>query len=156
MWLIVAAIIALTLLPAALRAGVRRARLTRPLDDAEAAESAWIELRDHIRDLRLPWTGSMTPRARERDVAGWVRGDREGLDALHRLAMCVERARYSAVPEPTADPAAEARTVMASISGEADRWQRVRAFLWPSSLMPDLRRGWDSLSDRLRRRPSIT
>jgi hypothetical protein len=129
----------------ALRRGIRRTRLNRPINAAEAAESAWLELRDHIRDLRLPWTGSMTPRARERAVTGLLMGDGEGLAALNRLTLSVERSRYAASPSTGADPASDAVTVMASVSQAAERGQRVRALLLPSSLVPDLRRAWESL-----------
>jgi hypothetical protein len=155
-WLILLAVLALVLLPAALRYGVRRARLTRPIDAGEAAEAAWVELRDHVRDLRLAWVGSMTPRAREREVAQHVVGERSALDALHRLAMSVERARYSMTPAEGSKPAADARAVMAAISRGVDWPQRVRAIFWPTSLMPDIRRGWGRLTGRLRRGPQLT
>jgi transglutaminase-like putative cysteine protease len=157
-WLILLAVMALILLPAGLRYGVRRARLTRPIDVAEGAEAAWAELRDHVRDLRLAWVGSMTPRARERDVRKHLAevDERRALDALHRLAMTVERARYSLAPAEGSKPAADARIVMASISRAVDWPQRVRAFFWPTSLMPDIRRGWKKLTGRLRRQPQLT
>lgn len=144
-WLVLLAGVALALAPMALRRGIRRARLSGPIGAAEAAESAWLELRDHIRDLRLPWTGSMTPRARERAVTGLLMGDGEGLAALNRLTLSVERSRYAASPSTGADPASDAVTVMASVSQAAERGQRVRALLLPSSLVPDLRRAWESL-----------
>jgi len=136
------------LAPMSLRRGIRRARLSRPIGDAAAAESAWLELRDHIRDLRVPWTGSMTPRARERAVGGLLMGDGEGLAALNRLALSVERSRYAASPSEGSDPASDAVTVMGSVSQGAERGQRVRALLLPSSLAPDLRRAWESLLQR--------
>jgi transglutaminase-like putative cysteine protease len=149
-WWIVLIVIALALAPAGLRLAVRRARLGRPLEPAEAAESAWLEMRDRIRDLRLPWTGSLTPRARQRAVAPLLHGDRRGLEALNRLAISVERARYAVSLAPAAAPVADAREVMAAIARPIPRGHRVRAFLWPSSLMPDIRRGWQRLTQRLR------
>jgi len=133
-----------------LRRGVRRARLNRPIDAADAAESAWLELRDHVRDLRLPWTGSMTPRARERALRGLLMGDRESLAALNRLTLSVERSRYAASPSTGADSASDAVAVMGSISQAAERGQRVRALLLPSSLVPDIRRSWEALTQRRR------
>ncbi len=149
-WLALFAAVAVGLTPMALRRGIRRSRLNRPINAAEAAESAWLELRDHIRDLRLPWTGSMTPRARERAVATLLMGDGESLAALNRLALSVERARYAASPSPAGDPAADAVTVMGSISQAAERGQRVRALLLPGSLAQDLRRAWESFMQRRR------
>jgi hypothetical protein len=88
-WWIALLVIAVALLPASLRLAVRRARMIRPLEPPEAAESAWLEMRDRIRDLRLPWSGSMTPRARERAVAPLLHCDKQGLQALNRLAISV-------------------------------------------------------------------
>jgi transglutaminase-like putative cysteine protease len=144
-WWAVLVVVALALLPAGLRLAVRRARMGRPLDPPEAAESAWLEMRDRIRDLRLPWTGSMTPRARERAIAPLLHGDPDGLQALNRLAISVERARYAVTLAPAAAPVADAREVMAVIARQTARGQRMRAFLWPTSLMPDIRRGWQRL-----------
>jgi hypothetical protein len=151
-WWILLIVVALAFVPAGLRLAVRRSRMGRPLDPPEAAESAWLEMRDRIRDLRLPWTGSMTPRARERAVAPLLRGDREGLQALSRLAISVERARYAVSLAPAASPVTDAREVMAVIARQSARGQRVRAFLWPSSLMPDIRRGWRRLTQKIRGR----
>jgi transglutaminase-like putative cysteine protease len=154
--LVLLVVVALLFVPAGLRHAVRRARLTRPLDGGAAAEAAWLEVRDHVRDLRLPWTGSMTPRGRERDLAPHLVGDRDGLDALHRLAMSVERTRYSIAPALDSDPASDARTILAAVNAAVDRSQRLKAFFWPTSLMPDIKRGWSSLTARLRRRPRLT
>jgi len=141
----------LLFLPAALRTAVRRSRMTRPLDEAAAAESAWLELRDFIRDLRLPWSGSMTPRARERSVAPLLTDDPDALGALKRLAVSVERARYARSLSPGVTPAADARTVMGALARRAQTGERVRALLWPASLLPDLRNGWSNLRRRPRR-----
>jgi hypothetical protein len=151
-WLILPAALALLLLPAGLRLAVRRARMTRPLEPPEAAESAWLEVRDRVRDLRLPWTGSMTPRAREHALAPLLHGDAAGLQALHRLAMSVERARYAVSLTPATSPAADAREVMAVVGRQTSRRSRIKAFLWPTSLMPDAKRGWRRLTQRAARR----
>jgi hypothetical protein len=147
-WWIALVVVLVALLPAGLRTAVRRARMTRPLEPPEAAESAWLEMRDRIRDLRLPWTGSMTPRARERAIAPLLHGDKRGLQALRRLAISVERARYAASLAPAATPAADAREVMAVIARQTSSGTRVKAFLWPASLLPDIRRGWQKLVQR--------
>jgi transglutaminase-like putative cysteine protease len=149
-WWIVLVVVLVALLPAGLRAAVRRARMTRPLEPPEAAESAWLEMRDRIRDLRLPWTGSMTPRARERAIAPLLHGDKQGLQALNRLAISVERARYAASLAPAATPAADAREVMAVITRQTSSSTRLKAFLWPASLLPDIRRGWQKTVGRTR------
>jgi len=149
-WLVLAVLVLLAFTPAGLRSAVRRNRLNRPMDSPDAAEAAWLELRDRIRDLRLPWTGSMTPRARERAVADLLYGDQEGLRALHRLTLSVERARYARSLAPDADPRSDVEEVLEVIGREAERTQRLRAFFLPSSLLPDIRTGWESLQTRLR------
>ncbi len=151
-WLVSLGALAFLFLPAALRTAVRRGRMTRPIDDADAAESAWLELRDFIRDLRLPWSGSMTPRARERSVAPLLSGDDEALGALKRLAISVERARYARSLPPGVSPASDAKTVMASLSRSARKGERVRALLWPASLLAELRATWRRLRPSPRRR----
>lgn len=150
-WLVPLGGLALLFLPAALRTAVRRSRMTRSLDEAAAAESAWLELRDFVRDLRLPWSGSMTPRARERSVAPLLTDDPEALGALKRLAVSVERARYARSLSPGMTPAADAKTVMGALTRRAQTGERVRALLWPASLLPDLRSGWTNLRRRPRR-----
>ncbi len=154
-WPFAILILALVFVPAALRRGIRRSRLNRPVDESAAAEMAWLELRDHVRDLRLPWTGSMTPRARERSVAPLLMDDDAGLVALGRLALSVERSRYASTPLAGSSPGQDAATVMDAINRGAERGQRVRAFLWPSSLWPDLRAAWEAFTRR-RQEPEPT
>jgi len=143
------------MLPAVTRLAIRRRRMTRPVEAGAAAESAWTELRDHILDLRLPWTGSMTPRARRRAVEPMLEGDAEGLAALARLALVVERTRYATSLPAASAPATDAREVMAVISRRADRRHRLRALLWPASLLPDLRNGWRTIRERMPRLRSV-
>ncbi len=151
-WLVLVLLVVVLLLPAGLRQGVRRNRLNRPVEQAQAAEAAWMELRDHLLDLRLPWTGSMTPRARERSVAGLLVDDTDGLQALRRLALSVERSRYATAALPGADPAIDVVEVMDVIDRRAERAQRLRAMFLPASLLPDLRRAWQAWRDGHRRR----
>jgi hypothetical protein len=135
--------------PGLSRLGLRRSRMARPVDPAAAAEAAWTELRDSMVDLRLPWTGSMTPRARERAVGQHLGRDDEALQALHRLCQAVERARYADNPLADASPASDVREVIAVLSREAGRSGRIRALLLPRSLVPDLRLTWETMSARL-------
>ncbi len=155
LWLAVIVLLIVALLPAVVRRSVRRNRMTRPIDGTQAAESAWAELRDHIRDLRLPWAGSMTPRARERAVIPMLDGHATGGAALRRLTLSVERARYATSPLPGAAPANDAKEVMAVISKAAERGQRIRAFLWPSSLLHDLRVRWAKVRQRFARQEPL-
>ena len=130
--------------------------MARAVDGGASSEYAWLELRDRILDLRLPWTGSLTPRARSRFVEPLLGGDGDGVAALERLSLTVERARYASSPVPGAQPAEDARQIMAAIGRGVDWKRRVRAFLWPTSLMPELRGIWAGLRTRMRSRPEIT
>jgi transglutaminase-like putative cysteine protease len=155
-WWLVGILAAIALVtPAVTRQVIRRRRMTRPVEEGEAAEAAWVELRDHIIDLRLPWTGSMTPRARERAIEPMLEGDVAGKAALKRLMLTVERARYATSVQPGSRPAEDAREVMSVISKACDPGQRVLAVLWPASLLPDLRVGWARLRARMRRPQSV-
>jgi transglutaminase-like putative cysteine protease len=150
-WLFVLLAVAVLFAPGLARWGVRRARLSRPIDGTAAAEAAWSELRDHMRDLSLPWTGSMTPRARARTVEPLLAGDVAGLSALGRLSLSVERARYAASPMPGATPAADVKTVMDGIDKGVEWQERLRALLLPRSLLPDIRAAWRRAADGRRR-----
>jgi transglutaminase-like putative cysteine protease len=150
-WLVLIGLGVVGCIPGLSRLGLRRSRMARPVDAAAAAEAAWSELRDSMLDLRLPWTGSMTPRAREGSVGQHLGRDPEALQALHRLSLAVERARYADSPMDGASPASDAREVIAVLSREAGRSGRIRALLLPVSLVPDLRLSWEMMSERLRR-----
>jgi hypothetical protein len=150
-WLVILVVIALAFTPALIRIGVRRSRLARAIDGGPSCEHAWLELRDRILDLRLPWTGSLTPRARRRFVEPLVGGDPDAVAALDRLSLTVERARYAAAPVPGADPAGDARDIITAVTRAVDRKRRFWAFWWPASLMPEIRLGWAHLRARFHR-----
>jgi hypothetical protein len=154
-WLVLIGLGLLACVPALSRWGLRRARMSRPLDDAAAAEAAWTELRDSMLDLRLPWTGSMTPRARERSVAQLLGRDPDALQALQRLARSVERARYADHPMAGGSPGSDATTVIAVLSRSAGRAGRLRAAMLPASLLNEIRERADDLRSRMHawRRP---
>lgn len=152
-WLVILVVIALSLSPGMIRWGVRRSRLARAIDGGVSAEYAWLELRDRIVDLRLPWTGSVTPRARITFVEPLLGGDPDALAALDRLSLTVERSRYASSPLAGAQPGDDARTIMAVLSLESSRSVRFRAFFWPRSLMPEIRVSLRRLRTRMRRRP---
>ncbi len=154
-WLLAVVVVIAAAFPAVTRLAIRRRRMTRPLDEGEAAEAAWLELRDRIIDLRLPWAGSLTPRARQRVIEPMLEGDAVGQVALKRLALTVERARYARSIASGSTPAEDARVVMAVIAHTAEPGQRLRALLWPASLLPDLRAGARRLRTRTRRPQSV-
>jgi hypothetical protein len=66
----------------------------------------------------------------------------DGVEALDRLVLAVERLRYSRGRD-AADPEAvvgDTRTVLAALHGGADESARRRARWWPASVLPWRRR----------------
>ncbi len=139
-WLLLLLVPLVIVLPGLVRQSIGRSRLRTTGDSARAAEAAWVELRDRIRDLGLAWTGSLTPRARARFVEPLLDGDPDATEALDRLALTVERARYARTAAAEATPGSDAQTVLDAIARGVPRSRRVRAWLWPTSLLPDVRR----------------
>jgi hypothetical protein len=136
-WLLMVAALVLIFGPAMIRVGLRRSRLARAEGEAVEAESAWRELRDRVRDLRLPWPSALTPRARRADIAPWISGDDDGLAALDRLTLSVERSRFARTPLADAQPIDDMLVVTASIARRQDRRARLIAYLLPRSLWTD-------------------
>lgn len=147
-WLIAMGVLLALALPGLLRRAIRRHRLMEPAEGASAVEAAWLELRDTMIDLGLPWTGSLTPRARGRSIQTFLYDDQDGLLALDRLSSCVERARYASSPPADARPGDDAQVVMSALTRVAARGRRIRAALFPASLLPDLRAQTEQLRER--------
>ncbi|MBA2444888.1 MAG: transglutaminase domain-containing protein [Nocardioidaceae bacterium] len=147
-WLMVLAALLALAVPGLLRRAIRRHRLIEPNEGASAAEAAWLELRDTMLDLGLPWTGSMTPRARGRSIQRFLYEDPDGLSALNRLTSCVERARYASSLPADAHPGEDVRTVVSALTRVAARGRRIRAALIPASLLPDLRAQTEQLREK--------
>jgi transglutaminase-like putative cysteine protease len=135
---------------------VRRRQSSRRLSGAP--EPAWEELEAMARDLGVPWPSGRSPRqTRDRlvDHLGPTQHDPEverprrgadvspdGVAALDRLVLAVERLRYSRGRD-SGDPEAvvtDARTVLTALHGGADDSARRRARWWPASVLPWRRR----------------
>ncbi|MDA2814979.1 DUF3488 and transglutaminase-like domain-containing protein [Nocardiopsis sp. RSe5-2] len=134
----VAGALVLLLVPAAVRTVVRRSRVARAGGgSAEAAAAAWREVRALAVDLGLRWTPAESPRAaagRLGEECGLAEADAE---ALRRLALAEEAARYA--PSPAAAPpgalVADLRRASAAMRRSRGRGTRARAVLLPRSLM---------------------
>ena len=137
---------------------VRRRQRRRALADGSAA-ALWDELAATARDLGFPWLPSATPRQIARRLAELVRGAEPGeetgaagrrvrrpdstaaaIDAIRRLALAEEAASYGRPGSPAATgPLAPAlRGARRGLLRAVPRRTRVRARLWPASLMS----GW--------------
>ncbi|HJU96858.1 MAG TPA: DUF3488 and transglutaminase-like domain-containing protein [Jiangellaceae bacterium] len=102
-------------------------------DPVRAAEAAWSDLRDTVRDAGLEWNEAATPRATGRRVANAAHLDQDSRDLVTHLVTTTERARYSATPaDPTGlreDSAMLRRTIMRSRS----LIERIGAMIWPAA-----------------------
>ncbi len=145
-------LVLLLLLPSTVRRrqGVRR--LTG------SPEPAWAELEATARDLGVPWPSGRSPRqTRDRlvDQLGSTHPDDQverprhgaeaspdGVAALDRLVLSLERLRYSRGQDAGEAEAvvADTRTVLSALHGGADERARRRARWWPASVLPWRRR----------------
>jgi transglutaminase-like putative cysteine protease len=138
---------------------VRRRRRRRALADGSAA-ALWDELAATARDLGFPWQPCATPRQIARRLAELVRGAEPGeetgaaagrhvrrpdstdtaIDAIRRLALAEEAASYARPGSPAAaGPLAPAlRSARRGLLWAVPRRTRLRARLWPASLMSGL------------------
>ncbi|MEP9380940.1 DUF3488 and transglutaminase-like domain-containing protein [Nocardioides sp. KR10-350] len=115
---------------------VRLRRRSRRL--AGGPEEGWAEIRDTARDLRLPWSDDLSPRASGRQLAASVIGE-QARAALDRVVVAVERSRYARVAsrEPVGE---DVRAVVEALAESADPRVRRRLLLWPRSVVAPRRR----------------
>ena len=88
--------------PLVVRSFTRRRRWFRAADDAGRAHAAWLEFRDDLTDHRIASRASESPRALAGRVGaslGFTAAERE---ALERIALAEERARYARAPVASA------------------------------------------------------
>jgi hypothetical protein len=142
---------ALLSLPAAARAGQRRRRLA----DGRAG-ALWDELTATALDVGMRADPSWTPRQAARELTRAVsRPDSPGTgDAVERLARAEEAASYGPGGGPAVGPelVGALRTARRGLLATGSRRTRLRALLWPASLVAALRAaaaGW------ARRRPAL-
>ncbi|HYN75479.1 MAG TPA: DUF3488 and transglutaminase-like domain-containing protein [Candidatus Limnocylindria bacterium] len=138
-WVIVPLLVVATLLvPSVVRLGQRRRRLAHAESDEPrtAAMAAWAELSATCADLDLGWPPSRTPRQVALGlIEGALLDAHPASDALRRLALAAERARYSSTPTPSQGLADDLRTARAGLVGSVDRRHRILAVLAPVSLL---------------------
>jgi hypothetical protein len=123
--------------------------------EARAAHAAWAGLRADAIDYRLEWRPAESPRAVVRRLAAQLKLDSAAADALTRIAMAEERARYAPSPGRTGSLRADSRVMRRAFAATADRWTRFRAIFFPPSTMAAFRAGALRLLDVLDRLDSL-
>lgn len=133
--LLVAAVLLVLLLgPAVARLLVRRLRWAGADGDAARAEAAWAELRDCVLDVHREWPALQTPRRTVTSVGRLVAHDAAATVALQRIALAVERARFSRRPLDGIGLRHDVADVRGALQSRQSRWDRVRGVLLPVSL----------------------
>jgi transglutaminase-like putative cysteine protease len=149
-------------MPFAVRYFTRRRRWFRAAGDADRAHTAWLELRDDLTDHRIASRASESPRAlagRLGASLGFTAGERE---ALERIALAEERARYARAPVASAQLHGDVATVRRAMGRACRLPARCAAIALPASALAPARTamthaldvfGWmDVVSSGLRQR----
>jgi transglutaminase-like putative cysteine protease len=163
-----AALVALVVLgvaavvPFAARSFTRRRRWFRAAGDADRAHTAWLELRDDLTDHRIASRASESPRAlagRLGASLGFTAAERQ---ALERIALAEERARYARAPVASTQLHGDVATVRRAMGRACRLPARCAAVALPASALAPARTamthaldvfGWmDVVSSGLRQR----
>ncbi|CAN5175729.1 DUF3488 and transglutaminase-like domain-containing protein [soil metagenome] len=134
--LAVCALVALGLLPAAVRLAQRPWRMRQMRSSERPASVAWTELEATARDLGIPIHASDTPRTVATRMSELVAGP----EPWARLLGRVERERFGRVLDPTTDHvyreecATDVAAGSAALRASASRMVRLRARMTPRSL----------------------
>jgi transglutaminase-like putative cysteine protease len=160
--LIIVALAAAAVTPRAARSLTRRRRWFRADDDAGRAHAAWLEVRDDLADHRIAYRASESPRALTRRLGtalGFAAAERE---ALERIALAEERARYARTPVASAQLRSDVTTVRRAVAKACGLPARWAAMVLPASALAPARAalthmldvfGWmDVVTSGLRRR----
>ncbi|MDQ1603731.1 MAG: hypothetical protein QOE01_1576 [Actinomycetota bacterium] len=130
----VAALLLLLLLPMLLYRLLRAARWRRARTPGERVTASWAELLDTLRDFRVPWRPSDSPRRGVARIVARQKLSAEAGAALSRLAAATERARYAPELGEVSDVRADLAVVRDALRRRASWPVRVRARLWPTAV----------------------
>ncbi len=133
--------------PRSIRSLTRRRRWLLAAGDAGRAHAAWRELRDDLADHGMRCPPNESPRAVARRVATRLGPPSAARDALDRIAMAEERARYSGKPASSGTLRADSNAVRRAIASSAGRPALWHARLFPSSAIAPLRAGSQNALD---------
>ena len=139
------AVLGLAVAPRFARATVRRRRWARAAAGHDAAEPAWQELRDSTVDLGLGFDDRATLRTAGHGLRTHLGGQQQAIDALNRLVVRVERARFARAGSGSGAAAdvqqarADVDTVLAGLAAGRNRRRLLRATWLPVSLVRRVR-----------------
>ncbi len=153
-----------TVTPRAARTITRRRRWLMAGDDTGRAHAAWLEFRDDLTDHRIACRASESPRAlahRIGESLGLAAADRQ---ALARIALAEERARYARTPVGSAQLRSDVATARRAVAQASGLAARCAAMAFPASVLAPARAalthvldvfGWmDVISTSLQHRAS--
>ncbi|MCU1588676.1 MAG: transglutaminase domain protein [Frankiales bacterium] len=116
--------------PAVLTLVRRRRRWRRP-----DPLIAWDQLRQDADDIGHRWRASESPRAAAARLRAQRRLPQPASDALERLAVAAERARFAAAAPPGGSLVEDVATIRAALRQTCTRWVRWRARAYPPSTL---------------------
>jgi transglutaminase-like putative cysteine protease len=161
-----AALVALVVLgvaaatPFAVRFFTRRRRWFRAAGDAGRAHTAWLEFRDDLTDHRIASRASESPRALAGRLGASLGFTPAEQEALERIALAEERARYARAPVASGQLHSDVAMVRRAIGKACRLPARCAAIVLPASTLAPARTamtnaldvfGWmDVVSSRLR------
>jgi len=120
---------------------------------AERVEVQWELLTSSLDDLGITPAPSRTPRQLRAYYVRQAHLDGDASEALRRVVHTLERSRYAA-PGPDADGladgalASDARQVVRAAAANRRRRERIRAALWPSAGLAEIRTARDEAAWR--------
>jgi hypothetical protein len=126
-------------LPGLLRTALRRRRWARAGDARERAEAAWSEVRDTSLDLRQHWPAT-TPRRTGALVQQRVAGSEGAVQAVRRVALAVERARFARSVGESDSLREDTETICRALRETESRVDQMTARVLPRSLRANYRR----------------
>ncbi|CAM3869447.1 DUF3488 domain-containing protein [Nocardiopsis gilva] len=134
--LLAAAVGLLVLLtPALTTAAIRHVRQTSATTASARARAAWLGLRDEAADLRVPWSPAESPRSIARRLTADYELFGSAREALWRIALSEESARYAPHPVVPLSLPADVHTVRRALRARLGVLALIRAILLPRSLL---------------------
>ena len=117
----------------------RRRSLTKARTTAQRVEVEWELLTSSLGDLGIPAAPSRTPRQQRAYYDREALLDGAASQALGRVVQTLERSRYAMSAAPPEDLSTDARLVFRAAAENRVRRNRLRAAMWPSSGVIQLR-----------------